>query len=130
MNQSINIRPLALKSKDERGSVHHFLTERSGEFMLFYRYRGAVGARHYHKGLSRNKNPEQFILLQGKATLNWKDLQSNATGSIALQSPVEVEIYPWIWHEVIADTDFLMLEMNATNEGPIDTFYLENETSK
>lgn len=128
MIPTITIRPMALKSSDERGSVHHFNTTRSGEYMIFYRKKGAVGARHYHKGLSSNKNPEQFILLQGKATLNWRDLRSEESGSVVLESPVEVDIYPWIWHEVIAETDFVMLEMNATEDGPADTFYLE--TSK
>jgi hypothetical protein len=29
----------------------------------------------------------------------------------------------------VADTDFIMLELNATAEGPVDTFYLEKEKS-
>lgn len=127
MSPTINIRPMAFKSSDERGSVHHFSTNRSGEYLIFYRNQGAVGARHYHKGLSPNKNPEQFVLLQGKATLNWQDLRSEQSGSVVLESPVEVDIYPWIWHEVIAETDFVMLELNSTGEGPPDTFYLENK---
>ncbi len=127
MSQTIDIRPMALKSSDERGSVHHFTTQRSGEYMVFHRQRGAIGARHYHKGLSVNKNPEQFVLLNGRATLNWKDLRSGEEGSIVLESPVEVDIYPWIWHEVVAETDFVMLELNSMLEGPSDTFYLEKD---
>ncbi|MCA6484883.1 MAG: hypothetical protein IM547_05705, partial [Chitinophagaceae bacterium] len=68
MSRTIDIRPMALKSSDERGSVHHFTTQRSGEYMVFYRRKGAIGARQYHKGLSANKNPEQFVLLNGTAT--------------------------------------------------------------
>ncbi len=127
MRNTINIRPIPMKSSDQRGQVHHFTTHRSGEYMLFYRNKGAVTAQHYHKGLSQQKNPEQFLLLQGTATLHWRDLRSDAAGKIVLQSPVEVDIYPWIWHEVVADTDFVMLELNATAEGPADTFYLEKE---
>jgi hypothetical protein len=127
MSQTIYIRPMAVKSTDERGSVHHFTTQRSGQYMVFYRHQGAIGARHYHKGLSANKNPEQFVLLSGKAKLNWKDLRSNEEGSVMLESPVEVDIYPWIWHEVVAETDFVMLELNAMQEGPLDTFYLEKD---
>jgi dTDP-4-dehydrorhamnose 3,5-epimerase-like enzyme len=118
---------MAVKSTDERGSVHHFTTQRSGQYMVFYRHQGAIGARHYHKGLSANKNPEQFVLLSGKAKLNWKDLRSNEEGSVMLESPVEVDIYPWIWHEVVAETDFVMLELNAMQEGPLDTFYMEKD---
>ncbi|MCA6461745.1 MAG: hypothetical protein IM563_05120 [Chitinophagaceae bacterium] len=127
MSRTIDIRPMALKSSDERGSVHHFTTQRSGEYMVFYRRKGAIGARHYHKGLSANKNPEQFVLLNGTATLNWKDLRSGDEGSIVLESPVEVDIYPWIWHEVVAETDFVMLELNSMLEGPLDTFYIEKD---
>ena len=57
-----------MKSSDQRGQVHHFTTQRSGEYMVFYRNKGAVTAQHYHKGLSQQKNPEQFLLLQGTAT--------------------------------------------------------------
>lgn len=130
MSETIQIRPMALKSTDDRGSVHFFTTPRSGEYMVFYRRKGAIGARHYHKGLSANKNPEQFVLVSGKATLNWKDLRSNEEGSIALESPVEVDIYPWIWHEVVAETDFVMLELNSMMEGPPDTFYVEKDQER
>lgn len=127
MHKQVTIQPVPMKSADARGSVHFFDTERSGEYMIFYRKAGAVGANHYHKGLSANKNPEQFILVSGEATLNWRDLNTNETGTSKLISPVEVHIYPWIWHQVTADTDFVMLELNALEEGPADTFYLENQ---
>jgi len=127
MKKQIDIIPVPMKSEDARGQVHFFSTERSGEYMVFYRKPGAIGARHYHKGLSANKNPEQFLLLSGQATLKWRDLQTEETGTYQLVSPVEVHIYPWIWHEVVAETDFVMLELNALEEGPIDTFYFDNK---
>ena len=50
MKKQIDIIPVPMKSEDARGQVHFFSTERSGEYMVFYRKAGAIGARHYHKG--------------------------------------------------------------------------------
>jgi hypothetical protein len=84
-----------------------------------------VSARHYHKGISEYKNPERVILMQGEATVNWFDINGDAKGSSKIKAPAMLVVYPWTWHEVIADTDFVMFELNALQDGQKDTFYLE-----
>lgn len=126
MSKQIIIQPIPQKSEDSRGSVHFIDLKQLGEYMIFYRKKGAIGGNHYHKGLSTAKNPEQFLLVSGEATLRWKNLETLESGMNKLISPVEVHIYPWIWHQVEADTDYIMIELNAMEEGKSDTFYLEN----
>jgi D-lyxose ketol-isomerase len=35
-----------------------------------------------------------------------------------------VTVYPFAWHEVIAETDMIFLELNTLEDGKTDTFYL------
>jgi hypothetical protein len=44
--------------------------------MWLYRKKGAVSAKHYHKGLSVGKNPEKLILFSGEITINWFDVRN------------------------------------------------------
>ena len=52
--------PLTKIGEDERGTTHIFETDRSGEFIFSFRKSGSLSGRHYHKGLSPNKNPEKI----------------------------------------------------------------------
>jgi len=111
--------------EDERGCTHAFNTDRTGQFMIAYRKAGSLSGRHYHKGLSHNKNPEKIIIMQGAATINWFDVNGSEKGSVEVKAPVMVVIQPWAWHEVAADTDLVVLELNGPADGPSDTFQLE-----
>ena len=91
--------------------------------IIAYRKKGSVNAQHYHKGTAVTKNPEQFILMQGSITLNWVDVRNkDIIGSLKIVAPSMVEIKPWAWHEVIADTDFVMFELNGLEDAKEDTF--------
>ena len=61
----IEITKIDVKAVDERGALHYFSTDRSGEFLLVYRNKGSISGQHYHKGNSANKNPEDMLLVQG-----------------------------------------------------------------
>jgi dTDP-4-dehydrorhamnose 3,5-epimerase-like enzyme len=111
--------------EDERGCTHTFNTDRTGQFMIAYRKAGSLSGRHYHKGLSPNKNPEKIIIMQGAATINWFDINGPKKGSVEVKAPAMVTIQPWAWHEVVADTDIVVLELNGPADGPGDTFRLE-----
>ena len=73
----IQLHPIDVKAVDERGALHYFATDRTGEFLLVYRNAGTVSGQHYHKGISAGKHPEDMLLVQGKADLHWKDLVTN-----------------------------------------------------
>ena len=118
----IQLHPIDVKAVDERGALHYFATDRTGEFLLVYRNAGTVSGQHYHKGISAGKNPEDMLLVQGKADLHWKDLETKEEETIQLIAPIRVKIPANIWHELTAITDIVFIELNSLSEGSEDTF--------
>ena len=124
----IEIKPLPKVAEDERGPTHYFDTNRTKQFVCGFRKAGSVSARHYHKGLSVGKNPEVLVLFQGEITINWFDVRNNAIkGTEKVKAPALVTVYPWAWHEVIADTDMIFLEQNTLEDGKMDTFRIDTD---
>lgn len=121
---SVLITPIDLKAADERGALHYFSTDRTGEFLMVYRNAGSVSGQHYHKGISKGKNPEDMLLVQGSATLHWKDLNTNYEETVKLIAPVRVLIQANVWHELIAITDIVFVELNSLADGSEDTYRL------
>jgi dTDP-4-dehydrorhamnose 3,5-epimerase-like enzyme len=120
----ITVSDIDVKAIDERGALHYFSTNRTGEFLLVYRNAGSVSGQHYHTGKSAGKNPEEMLLVQGSLTLNWKDLKNNETGTILVTAPSRVIIEPNVWHETIAITDIVFIELNSLVDGSEDTHRL------
>ena len=121
---SVMITPIDLKAADERGALYYFSTDRTGEFLLVYRNAGSVSGQHFHKGISKGKNPEDMLLVQGSATLHWKDLNTNQEETVELIAPVRVLIQANVWHELIAITDIVFVELNSLADGSEDTHRL------
>lgn len=121
---SVTIVPINLKAEDERGALHYFSTDRTEEFLLVYRNAGSVSGQHYHKGISAGKNPEDMLLVQGKASLHWKNLITNEEETIGLIAPIRVLIQPNVWHELTAITDIVFVELNSLADGSEDTYRL------
>lgn len=121
---SVQIYPIDVKAVDERGALYYFTTDRTGEFLLVYRNAGTVSGQHYHKGISSGKNPEDMLLVQGKANLHWKDLTTNDEKTIELVAPTRVHIQPNVWHELTAITDIVFVELNSLADGSEDTYRL------
>lgn len=122
----VTVIPLPKAGEDERGATHYFETDRTGQFIVAFRKQGSASGRHYHKGIAPTKNPEQIIIMQGIATVNWFDVRGDEKGSIQVTAPCMVHIEPWAWHEVIAVTDIIVFELNALDAAANDTFRIEN----
>jgi len=125
----IQITEIDVKAVDERGALHYFSTDRSGEFLLVYRKKGSISGQHYHKGVSLNKNPEDMILVQGTLSLHWKELAGAdpveiSNGEIEVIAPARVLIPAGIWHQVTAQTDIVFIELNSLVDGSEDTYRL------
>lgn len=118
---SVQIHPIDIKAVDERGALHYFSTDRTGEFLLVYRNAGTISGQHYHKGISVGKNPEDMLLVQGKASLHWKDLMTNEENTVELMAPIRVLIQANTWHELTAITDIVFIELNSLSDGSEDT---------
>lgn len=121
----VEVIPVHKVAEDERGATHFFDTDRTGQFIIAYRKQGSASGRHYHKGTAKQKNPEQIIIMQGEATVNWFDVQGTSKGAVKVIAPAMVQIQPWAWHEVIADTDIIVFELNALEDGKDDTYRIE-----
>jgi hypothetical protein len=83
-----------------------------------------VSGQHYHKGLTKGKNPEDMLLVQGKAQLHWVNLETKEENSIELSAPIRVKIPAIYWHELTAITDVVFLELNSLQDGSEDTYRL------
>ena len=121
---NVTISKIEVKAIDERGALHYFSTNRSGEFLLVYRKAGSVSGQHYHTGKSAGKNPEEMLLVQGTLTMNWKNLGTGETGTVNIEAPSRVVIQANIWHEVKALTDIIFIELNSLEDGSEDTYRL------
>jgi len=121
---SVSVSTIDVKAIDERGALHYFSTNRTGEFLLVYRKAGCISGQHYHKGNSAGKNPEEMLLVQGSLTMNWKNLNTEEKGSLTIEAPSRVVIEANVWHEVKALTDIIFIELNSLVEGSEDTFRL------
>jgi hypothetical protein len=121
---SVTILPIDVKAVDERGALHYFSTDRTGEFLLVYRKAGTVSGQHYHKGISPGKNPEDLLLVQGTAKLHWKNLKTNKEETIELVAPIRVLVPANTWHALTAITDIVFVELNSLADGSEDTHRL------
>jgi hypothetical protein len=121
---SVTINNIDLKAQDERGALHYFSTERTGEFLLVYRKEGSISGQHYHTGKSAGKNPEDMLLVQGKAELHWIDLSTKMEQHNIIEAPCRVIIKANVWHELKALTDIVFVELNSLLDGSEDTHRL------
>ena len=121
---SVQILTIDVKAADERGALHFFSTDRTGEFLLVYRNAGSVSGQHYHKGASQGKNPEDMLLVQGKAALKWINLDTKEEKTVELIAPTRVKIPANYWHELVAITDIVFIELNSLQDGSVDTYRL------
>lgn len=118
---SVQILPIDVKAVDERGALHFFSTDRTGEFLLVYRNAGSISGQHYHTGITAGKNPEDMLLVQGKASLHWINLETKASDTVELIAPIRVKIAAHIWHELTAITNIVFIELNSLSDGSADT---------
>ena len=54
----------------------------------------------------------------------WKDLNTNYEETVELIAPVRVLIQANVWHELIAITDIVFVELNSLADGSEDTHRL------
>ena len=121
---SVSVSTIDLKAMDERGALHYFSTNRTGEFLLVYRNAGTISGQHYHKGKSPGKNPEEMLLVQGSIHMEWKNLLTEEKGNLTIEAPSRVIIEANVWHQVKALTDIIFIELNSLVEGSEDTYRL------
>lgn len=121
----VSVEPLVLIGSDERGATFVFDNDRTGEFIVVHRKKGSISGQHFHQGKTSYKNPERLIILNGIVAMNWRDTRSEANGTVIIEGPAMAKVPAYVWHELVAETDFVMLELNALADGQGDTFSWE-----
>ncbi len=106
----------------DSGYTYEYFHERMGRHLILFRKAGSVSGNHYHKGLSLTKNPEILVLLSGVATLSYKEVQGGTMKRVQLSVPTQIEISPYIWHELYCHTDCTLIELCSISEHEADTF--------
>lgn len=119
------IESLTLSGNDERGFTAEYEHTHAGKELILFRKAGTVSGRHYHKGISKAKDPEILILLNGTCRLNWKHIDEAELQTQLIEGPAKLTIPKLIWHEVVAETDCVFVECNSIEEHVADTFRLD-----
>ena len=121
----IRVIPLELTGSDERGYTCEYYHERLGHHIILFRKAGSTSGGNYHKGNSLTKDPEILMLLHGTCQLNWKDVGSSGLQMVMAEGPARIEIPAYCWHQLIAMTDCVLLELNSIADHAADTYYDE-----
>lgn len=106
----ISIEKASIIKEDERGVSYDFSTRKSGYFIFIHRKKGTVSGNHYHKGTMVSKSPEIIYLVSGNAKLTVRDIRNNEEEVYSLTEATKIEIPPNIYHEVLAETDIILME--------------------
>ena len=108
----VKIQPLHLRQKDKRGKVHDFFLANRKHFLFLYTKKGKVRGCHFHPGLTKSKNPENFILIKGRLRINAIDIITKEMKTYFVPKPSCIRIWPRIYHEIIALEDSILFEPN------------------
>ncbi len=65
------------------------------------------------------------MIMQGEATVYWRNVKGEESGREKITGPAIVYFEPWIWHDIIADTNIVFYELNSLADGRDDTFRLD-----
>tara|TARA_B100001094_G_C18055677_1_gene732362 strand:+ start:455 stop:841 length:387 start_codon:yes stop_codon:yes gene_type:complete len=110
----VQVTPFNLLSSGERGATYDFaLCRQQQEFIYLTRKKGSLSGNTYHEGLSQATQPKIFLLLQGTILLSYRKIETTTAYSQNIEAPAQIEIQPFVTHNVEAITDILMMECNA-----------------
>ena len=96
---------------------------------LCVRIEGESFGNHFHKGDDPAKNPELFLLLEGKVWIRFTD--KNGAREVATldatEKPIELTIMPFVLHELkaIARCKYIETRPNHFDPNHPDTYPLE-----
>ena len=97
-----------IKDRKDKTAYQYYLQGENWTLLKFKK--GCILGEHYHKGISKLRNPEVNILLEGKAEYYFKNIENGGTEKIVIDAPKIIKIKPFIYHEVKALTNSLLIE--------------------
>jgi hypothetical protein len=116
-NELVTIKKFNLIGEDERGiTAEFFLPRNQGEFLFFTRKKHSLSGNTYHQGINSGTNPKVFILLSGSISLNYRKIGENVAHQVVIDAPAVIEVSTYVTHNMVALSDFTMLEANSIND--------------
>ncbi len=106
----IKIEKVSILKNDDRGISYDFSTRESSYFIFVHRKQGTISGAHYHKGVMVSKSPEVIYLVSGVARLTVRDLAADEEEIYEVGEGTKIEIPPNIYHELLAETDIILME--------------------
>lgn len=129
--KGVSVSTLQPANNSERGkTTWEWKDPRGHQITVYLRYKGQHFAEHFHKGDDPAKNPDQFLLIKGKMSAVFKDLDGNTcetTFDATPGNPVLITIEPWILHGMVALEDCWYFEYRPRYFDPKnpDTYPME-----
>ena len=114
--EGVEIIDLELVKDDERGSIFQFPNRDSEKLLLIKRKKWSISGRHYHTWTNKMKDPETLIIIDGELEMILKNMKTGEEFKQIYTRPTMFKIAPFIYHEIRAITDIIMLDMNAIDD--------------
>jgi len=112
----ITITPFTPIGSDPRGDTLAFQVKDYGQFVFLTRKQGSLSGNTYHKGLNIGTRLKTFVLLEGRALINYRNVDSSEVHQIEVPPRSVVQIEPFVVHNMLAQTDIMLLENNAISD--------------
>jgi dTDP-4-dehydrorhamnose 3,5-epimerase-like enzyme len=113
--KGVEIRPLDVVKQDERGLMFQFENRETPRLLLVKRKQGTVSAACYHTGKDPGRFPKIFLLMNGEAEVVLKNIRTREELRQVFKEPMMFKVDPYIYHEVRALTDIVVMDMNAAD---------------
>lgn len=116
VNTLVNIKALPKIKEDDRGATYALNTKTSGKFIYLTRRAGSLSGNSYHTGKQAATHPKVIILLEGKIEFCYRKIGMNEVNREIITGPAQIEIQPYVTHNVMAITDIIFLEAASYEE--------------
>lgn len=114
--EGIEIIDLDLVKQDDRGMLFQFQNRETNNVLLIKRKQWTISGKHYHTWANKMKNPEILVFLEGEFEMILKNIKTEETYTEIFDRPVMFKISPFIYHEIRAITDIIVLDMNGIED--------------
>ena len=102
--------------EDDRGKTCSFNVKDYGSFIYITRFKGVLSGNSYHQGLNLGTKNKIFVLLRGSILLKYRKVGETNVHSLEVKEPSVIEIEPFTVHNILAQTDIIILENNSIED--------------
>lgn len=111
------------KIKEKPDKIAHQYSLEGKHWALIELFKGCLAGEHFHKGISKARDPEIQVLVKGKLKYFFRDTRTDETTRMTVEAPKIIKTKPFIYHEVLALEDSILIEP-FDKDSPKDRFEL------